>query len=153
MKAKQPLGSVVIILFPCLTLFVLGATLCSSGVQVSSARRPAAPVSKWIDGNTFQVTAEGTAGGDRDNMSLPQQTDMACSAAKLAAVTEALNVLGQTKSVINEQGREIGKSFSTLVKSGSVVERSFDKINGICSVVYQVKGSGLRKKAEARCRR
>lgn len=131
--------------FAVLALFAISG--CIGGSKTETRRKPANPVIAWIDDSTLSITAEGTVPEEQLNLPPMQQREAACSAAKLAAIGEAVRILGggATESVTDYEQTETG--FSSFVKNGSVTSRTYDEKNSICSVVYKIKKRGFKEKS------
>lgn len=118
-------------------------------IMVSSS----APIKngKWLNADTLRIKAEGSINEESFEMPAVKKREMACNAAKLAAMSIAVDILGDSKSdsVFDVQRETTNgtRHFSAFIKGGSVIQQSFDKSSNKCTVIYELKEKNLQKKA------
>ncbi len=117
-------------------LLAAGLILCCSVKTDNSVNPYASDFEKycsWIDENTLEITAAGTADEKYEGKSEIIKENAACSAAKIKAMTIAAYVLkGENSSEL-----------SVLIKGGKTVSRTYSPAGSTCTTVYRISRKNL----------
>jgi hypothetical protein len=103
--------------------------------------------SEWYDNDTLRITADGTIEEEAFEYPAVRRREMACNSAKLNAMADAINILGEAGSDSVSDVKKDGDRFSAFVRGGSVISSSFNPESNKCTVVYELKEKNLKKKA------
>jgi len=105
----------------------------------------------WINNDTFRVY--GTGYSKNTSFNAVQRHNSACKAAELEAQANVIiKLAGITshsvsgKYSIEETKNKIITRFSGTIRGGQIVQQVYNKNDGKCTVVYQIKEKNLKIK-------